>query len=169
MSFDGRAVNSSGWFIRPRGRETGSTGCAERHRHSLPTGYYVMAMAEHREPCESRGSSTVLGAPEGESPSGDSTKCEMLSVSKSSPHFIRKLKSPHGAAASAAGQQPTFDVLTTTPEKPPVFVRSAKASRWQSSRCDSSSRTFPNSSQSKAWYGNSTLSSRRPRLDKGDP
>ena len=73
MSFDGRAVNSSGWFIRPRGRETGSTGCAERHRHSLPTGYYVMAMAEHREPCESRGSSTVLGAPEGESPSGDST------------------------------------------------------------------------------------------------
>ena len=32
-----------------------------------------MSEAEHREPCESRGSRTVLGAPEGESPSGDST------------------------------------------------------------------------------------------------
>jgi hypothetical protein len=40
----------------------------------LPTGHFVMATAEYREPCESRGSRTVLGAPEGESPSGDSTK-----------------------------------------------------------------------------------------------
>ena len=31
-------------------------------------------------------------------------KCERLSVSKSSPHFIRQRKSPHGAAASAAGR-----------------------------------------------------------------
>ena len=30
-------------------------------------------MAEHREPCESRGSRTVLGAPGGEIPPGDST------------------------------------------------------------------------------------------------
>ena len=29
---------------------------------------------EHREPCESRGSRTVLGAPGGEIPPGDSTK-----------------------------------------------------------------------------------------------
>ena len=35
------------------------------------------------------------------------SKCERLSVSKSSPHFIRKRKSPHGAAASAAGRQLT--------------------------------------------------------------
>ncbi len=28
--------------------------------------------AEHREPCEPRGSSTVLGAPGGETPPGDS-------------------------------------------------------------------------------------------------
>ena len=28
---------------------------------------------EHREPCESRGSRTVLGAPGGETPPGDST------------------------------------------------------------------------------------------------
>ena len=30
-------------------------------------------MAEHREPCDSRGSFTVLGAPGGEIPPGDST------------------------------------------------------------------------------------------------
>ena len=29
--------------------------------------------AEHREPCESRGSRTVLGAPGGETPPGDSS------------------------------------------------------------------------------------------------
>src|SRR5712672_2319016 len=72
MSFDGHAANSSGWSIRPRARETGSTGCAERHRNSSLTGHYVMATAEHREPCELRGSRTVLGAPEGEIPLGDS-------------------------------------------------------------------------------------------------
>src|SRR3984893_6428304 len=33
----------------------------------------IMATAEHREPCESRGSCTVLGAPGGETPPGDST------------------------------------------------------------------------------------------------
>ena len=31
------------------------------------------ATAEHREPCDSRESRTVLGAPGGEIPSGDST------------------------------------------------------------------------------------------------
>ena len=33
---------------------------------------------EHREPCKSRGSRTVLGAPGGEIPPGDSTNCENL-------------------------------------------------------------------------------------------
>ncbi len=34
-------------------------------------------MAEHREPCESRGSRTVLGAPGGEIPPGDSTLADI--------------------------------------------------------------------------------------------
>jgi methylmalonyl-CoA mutase cobalamin-binding subunit len=38
------------------------------------TGSYVMATAEHREPYESRGSRTVLGAPGGGIPPGDSTQ-----------------------------------------------------------------------------------------------
>src|SRR6266404_1391852 len=36
-----------------------------------------MATAEHREPYESRGSRTVLGAPGGESPPGDSTEADI--------------------------------------------------------------------------------------------
>src|ERR1700704_116856 len=73
MSFGGRAASSSGCAIRPRGHETGSTGYIGRTPSSSPTGHYVMATAEHREPCESRGSCTVLGAPWGETPPGDST------------------------------------------------------------------------------------------------
>ena len=42
-------------------------------RRSSPIGHYAMATAEHREPCESRGSRTVLGAPGGESPPGNSS------------------------------------------------------------------------------------------------
>ena len=72
MSFGGRAANSSGCAIRPGERETGSSGYVGRTRNSLLTGLYVMATAEHREPCESRGSCTVLGAPGGEITPGDS-------------------------------------------------------------------------------------------------
>jgi hypothetical protein len=54
-------------------RETGLTGYAEQIQRSLPTGGSAMETAEHREPYESRGSRTDLGAPGGESPPGDST------------------------------------------------------------------------------------------------
>src|ERR1700682_5548959 len=73
MSFAGRAASSSGYVGRPRGRETGLTGYAEPIQRSLPTGSSAMETAEHREPYESRGSRTDLGAPGGESPPGDST------------------------------------------------------------------------------------------------
>ena len=74
MSFGGPAASTSGWCTRPGERGIGSTGCAGRRRSSLLTGPYAMATAEHREPCDSRGSCTVLGAPGGETPSGDSSK-----------------------------------------------------------------------------------------------
>src|SRR5215510_3622038 len=73
MSSAGRAVSSSGCVGRPRGREIGLTGYAEPIQRSLPTGGSAMETAEHREPYESRGSRTDLGAPGGESPPGDST------------------------------------------------------------------------------------------------
>ena len=43
-------------------REIGLSGSAAPLQRSSPTGSYVMAAVEHREPCESRGSCTVLGA-----------------------------------------------------------------------------------------------------------
>jgi len=73
MSSAGRDASSSGCVARPRGRETGLTGYAEQIQRSLPTGSSAMETAEHREPYESRGSRTDLGAPGGETPPGDST------------------------------------------------------------------------------------------------
>src|SRR5207245_5691023 len=90
MSSAGRAANSSGCVARPRAREIGLIGFAAQIRRSSLTGSYVMETAEHREPCESRGSRTVLGAPGGEIPPGDSTKPVSLEVSKCFPVYPRK-------------------------------------------------------------------------------
>src|SRR6516165_10773367 len=73
MSSGGHVASSSGCATRPKVREIGLTGCAVPTQRFLLIGSYVMAMAEHREPCDSRGSCTVLGAPGGEIPPGDST------------------------------------------------------------------------------------------------
>ena len=73
MSSAGRAASSSGCVGRPRGHETGLTGYAGKIQHSSPTGSSAMETAEHREPYESRGSRTDLGAPRGATPLGDST------------------------------------------------------------------------------------------------
>src|SRR6516162_5729292 len=73
MSSGGHVASSSGCATRQKAEEIGLTGYAEPTRHSSPIGRYVMATAEHREPCDSRGSCTVLGAPGGEIPPGDST------------------------------------------------------------------------------------------------
>src|SRR4029077_15733934 len=70
MSSARRAASSSGCVARPRGHETGLTGYAEQIRRSLPTGGSAMETAEHREPEESRGSGTDLGAPGGRESSG---------------------------------------------------------------------------------------------------
>src|SRR5215469_2214757 len=81
MSSGGYAASSSGCVTRPKARAIGSTEYAGPTQHSLPIGRYVMATAEHREPCDSRGSCTVLGAPGGEIPLGDSTMTVKLETS----------------------------------------------------------------------------------------
>jgi len=61
-------------FKRMRHRTKGARDWFNRFRRaniSSLTGSYAMAAAEHREPCKSRGSCTVLGAPGGEIPLGD--------------------------------------------------------------------------------------------------
>src|SRR4029077_16297299 len=84
MSSAGRAASSSGCVGRPREREIGLTGYAEQIQRSLPTGGSAMETAEHREPYESRGSRTDLGAPGGETPPGDSTKPAVPSTTEHS-------------------------------------------------------------------------------------
>src|SRR5215831_2441174 len=85
MSSGGRVASSSGCATKPKAREIGWTGYAGLTQHSLRIGHYVMATAEHREPCDSRGSCTVLGAPGGEIPPGDSARSEELDLSISCP------------------------------------------------------------------------------------
>jgi hypothetical protein len=73
MSSAGRAASSSDCVTRPRAHEIGLIAFAVQIQRSSLIGSYVMATAEHREPYESRGSRTVLGAPGGETPPGDSS------------------------------------------------------------------------------------------------
>src|SRR6202163_4777367 len=73
MSSGGHVESSSDCATRPKAQEIGWTGYAGPPPRSSHIGRYVMATAEHREPCDSRGSCTVLGAPGGEIPPGDST------------------------------------------------------------------------------------------------
>src|SRR5262245_47694812 len=80
MSSGGHVASSSGCATRPKVREIGLTGCAVPTQRYLLIGSYVMATAEHREPCDSRGSCTVLGAPGGEIPPGDSTKADKATL-----------------------------------------------------------------------------------------
>src|SRR6202162_1839719 len=73
MSSAGRAANSTGCVSKPKEHATGLIGFAAQIRRSSLISSCAMETAEHREPCESRGSRTVLGAPGGEIPPGDST------------------------------------------------------------------------------------------------
>ena len=110
MSFAGRAANISGLFIRPREQGTGSDGCAGRTPRSLPIGRYVMETAGHREPCESRGSCTDLGAPGGEIPLGDSTtatsfnpKSRRWPLTRGTPSIPARMRAPATAQFRFAG------------------------------------------------------------------
>ena len=106
MSSAGRAASSSGCVARPRAREFGLIGFAAQIQCSSLTGSCVMETAEHREPCESRGSRTDLGAPGGEIPPGDSTiATEPFSAgSGQCPLYPRKRRragvSQHGASVN---------------------------------------------------------------------
>src|SRR6516225_7047738 len=52
------------------------------------------ATAEHREPCDSRGSCTVLGAPGGEIPPGDSTTPAVVRLGESASHATESRPPP---------------------------------------------------------------------------
>src|SRR6266850_3198382 len=94
MSSGGHVESSNDCATRPKAREIGLTGYAVLIQPSLHIGRYVMATAEHREPCDSRGSCTVLGAPGGEIPPGDSTTTTEVPSShfRNAPKTGRKFK-----------------------------------------------------------------------------
>src|SRR5438445_13634848 len=109
MSSAGRAASSSGCVARPRGREIGLIGFAAQLRRASLTGSYVMETAEHREPCESRGSRTVLGAPGGEIPPGDSTKAAESAEKAGLPMSASPLKRTSIHDIAACREVPQLD------------------------------------------------------------
>ena len=105
MSSAGRAANSNGCVSKPKEHATGLIGFAAQIRRSSLIGSCAMETAEHREPCESRGSRTDLGAPGGEIPPGDSTlatfRCSAMTcrmhdfkqhTAEAMPELFRQLK-----------------------------------------------------------------------------
>src|ERR1700745_820210 len=82
MSSAGRAANSNGCVSKPKEHATGLIGFAAQIRRSSLIGSCAMETAEHREPCESRGSRTDLGAPGGGIRPGDSTIASFRGDSK---------------------------------------------------------------------------------------
>jgi group II intron reverse transcriptase/maturase len=79
-----------GFAINRKAPEIGLSGFAAPLQHSSLIGSYAMATAEHREPCESRGSCTVLGARRGEIPPRDPTKTGSCAPCALGPLFLPK-------------------------------------------------------------------------------
>src|SRR5271166_275329 len=74
----------------------------------LPTGGSAMETAEHREPYESRGSRTDLGAPGGESPPGDSTRAAVVARLMVRPVCPQRRKCRVRPGSYAWCQEPPF-------------------------------------------------------------
>ena len=113
MSSGGHVASSSECATKPKVREIGLTGYAVPTRRSLLIGHYVMATAEHREPCDSRGSCTVLGAPSGETPPGDSSVATNAAEATNPMHVRFAPQSGHTAdrlGMSALCQKATYAV-----------------------------------------------------------
>src|ERR1700756_5027562 len=107
MSSAGRAANSNGCVSKPKEHATGLIGFAAQIRRSSLIGSCAMETAEHREPCESRGSRTDLGAPGGEIPPGDSTKAS----GPNRPSFVRFRAASELHAVTASDRSDAVDPL----------------------------------------------------------
>src|SRR6516225_5035492 len=126
MSSAGRAASSSGCVARPRGHEIGLTGYAESIQPSSPTGSSVMETAEHREPYESRGSRTDLGAPGGESPPGDSTTASNIGAHRAKSVSVREMGFFGGHDVSITRETAGME-LVVSPLSRPIRRRSLAA------------------------------------------
>jgi hypothetical protein len=95
-----------------------------------------MATAEHREPCDSRGSCTVLGAPGGEIPSGDSTWAAVQHNARMLQHCLSKQTLCPRDCKPLECQKPTFTVPTRQRRSRPEF----KPCRRHGAACELLSR-----------------------------
>src|SRR5271167_3062838 len=82
-----------------------------------------METAEHREPYESRGSRTDLGAPGGDSPPGDSTIWPVSMRASQRPESARRRHPPRSAADVQRDSEAARIGLSNSPE------------RWRSAAC----------------------------------
>jgi hypothetical protein len=107
-----------------------------------------MATAEHREPCDSRGSCTVLGAPGGEIPSGDSpfaTFCENDAMQRKQPftglpnHRYRRRESIAAVPSEAESRRSSVlrraDIANDLPVQCPIDATSLSDICGSSIRC----------------------------------
>ena len=126
------------------------------------------ATAEHREPCDSRGSCTVLGAPGGEIPSGDSTRaavvarlmvrpvCPQLRKCRGRPavtlgankrhyRWMGKTKLRREAAVFAPVRSVLLTLNSNCPLSAPISAGGARADRGVSHRsgCDCRVHSLP--------------------------
>src|SRR5271165_1763236 len=131
MSSAGRAANSSGCVARPKEHATGLIGFAAQIRRSSLIGSCAMEAAEHREPCESRGSCMDLGAPGGEIPPGDSTNSSLDPASPLSPLHLGeptfrrraerdRFRAPRSLRGGRRNSGPRRDVLAVQGGEQPV-------------------------------------------------
>src|SRR5262245_31571110 len=118
MTSAGRAENTNGCVTRPKGREIGLKGFAAQIQLYSLTGSYVMATAEHREPYESRGSRTVLGARGGEIPPRDSTIASNHNVCdvRSGPNCCRDAAVPRSVEKCHVWTAPGWQGLSSRPQ-----------------------------------------------------
>jgi hypothetical protein len=77
-----------------------------------------MATAEHREPCDSRGSCTVLGAPGVESPPGDSTWTPKIGQHHSSRGSKRDIAATANQGSAFGATSPLPRVTAKVPSPP---------------------------------------------------
>src|ERR1700755_3192139 len=123
MSSAGRAANSNGCVSKPKEHATGLIGFAAQIRRSSLIGSCAMETAEHREPYESRGSRTDLGAPGGETPPGDSTWAAVRHNARMRQHCLSKQTLCRRDCRPLECELPTSrDPPRTTAVKPPAII-----------------------------------------------
>src|SRR5262245_33258244 len=125
MSSGGPVASSSGCATRPRAQEIGLTGSAAPTQPSSLIGRYVMATAEHREPCESTGHARFWERPE-------------VKVLRATRHFRHSERVPKSSGISQLAEVHDWRSQAESSREPPdgtaVEVPAAPQIAWPAER-----------------------------------